>query len=183
MIKFKYIYIKLLLYLQTIIIQLMKKIEQLLNEYGESHQTKLNKMIHYFCVPAIFFSLIGLLASIPISNSIEQLLPYYLSPYLHYGTLVSIIGLIYYLRLSITLCIGMLIFSALVLLGIHQLEVLNFAPLWLIMACIFIFAWVLQFIGHNHEGKKPSFIKDLQFLMIGPAWTMSHIFEALNIKY
>ena len=43
---------------------------------------------------------------------------------------------------------------------------------------IFFLAWMGQFIGHNIEGKKPSFLKDLQFLLIGPAW----VFEKLSKK-
>lgn len=161
----------------------MRKIDSLLSEYGESHQTKFNKLVHYFCVPAIFFSLVGLLASIPTTGLIENEVPYWLVPYIHYGTPLIIFGLIYYLRLSYTLFVGMLLFSSLVLFGIHKIEILNLAPLWLIMMAIFVVSWIIQFIGHKHEGKKPSFLKDIQFLMIGPAWTMSHLFKALNIKF
>lgn len=161
----------------------MRKIDSLLLEYGESHQTKMNVAIHYICVPLIFFSLIGLLASMPMPEFITNIFPDALVPYVHLGTLVVILGLFYYLRLSIVLFTGMVLFSALVLFGIHQIAQLNFAPLWLIMLIIFVIAWIGQFIGHNHEGKKPSFLKDLQFLMIGPAWTMSHLFDALKIKF
>ena len=36
----------------------------------------------------------------------------------------------------------------------------------------FFVAWLFQFIGHRIEGKKPSFFKDLQFLLIGPIWCL-----------
>ncbi len=161
----------------------MKKIDSLLAEYGESHQTKFNKIVHYFCVPAIFFSLIGLLSLIPTGGVLDGVVPREVAPYMHFGSLVIVLGLLYYLRLSITLFIGMLLFSTLVLFGIHHLELAGFAPLWMIMVSIFVLAWIVQFIGHNHEGKKPSFLKDVQFLMIGPAWTLSHLYEVLGIKY
>ena len=48
---------------------------------------------------------------------------------------------------------------------------------------IFIVAWIGQFIGHKIEGKKPSFFQDLQFLLIGPAWLLSFIYDKLGIKY
>ncbi|WP_452232245.1 Mpo1 family 2-hydroxy fatty acid dioxygenase [Lacinutrix sp. MEBiC02595] len=161
----------------------MRKIDALLTEYAESHQKKLNIAIHYICVPLIFFSLIGLLASIPMPEALTNVLPNAIVPYAHLGTVIILFGLLYYLRLSIVLFIGMLLFSALVLLGIHQIAQANIAPLWLVMLILFVVAWIGQFIGHNHEGKKPSFLKDLQFLMIGPAWTMSHLFDALKIKF
>ncbi len=161
----------------------MRKVESLLGQYGESHQTKLNKQIHYFCVPAIFFSLIGLLSLIPVGGLLQSILPASLASFAHLGTVVILIGIIYYLRLSIPLFFGMLIFSILVLLGINQLQLIQGVPFWSIMVGIFVIAWVVQFYGHNHEGKKPEFLEDIQFLMVGPAWTISHIFDILNIKY
>jgi len=161
----------------------MRKIDALLSEYGESHQTKFNRIVHYFCVPAIFLSLIGLLAGIPLPASLVESMPDILMPYAHLGSVIIVLGLVYYLRLSLLLFFSMLIFSTLVLLAIQQIALLDIAPLWAIMLGIFVVAWIVQFIGHKHEGKKPSFLKDVQFLMIGPAWTMSHLFDALNIKF
>lgn len=51
----------------------MRRIDELLSEYGESHQNHTNKAIHWICVPLIFFSIVGLLASIP-SNTIQSFL-------------------------------------------------------------------------------------------------------------
>lgn len=48
---------------------------------------------------------------------------------------------------------------------------------------VFVGAWIGQFVGHNIEGKKPSFFKDLQFLMIGPAWLMGFILKRTGIGY
>lgn len=161
----------------------MRKIDSLISEYAESHQTSFNKTVHYFCVPAIFFSLIGLLASIPLPDFVINIFPSSLASYAHFGTLVIILGLFYYLRLSLVLFVGMLFFSLLVLFGVQQVRLIDSVPLWAVMLGIFVIAWIVQFIGHKHEGKKPSFLKDVQFLMIGPAWTMSHLFDALKIKF
>jgi len=51
-------------------------------------------------------------------------------------------------------------------------------PLFYTSIVIFVSAWIGQFYGHKLEGKKPSFFKDLQFLLIGPAW----VFKKLNEK-
>jgi len=161
----------------------MRKVDSLLSQYAESHQTKLNKQIHYFCVPAIFFSIIGLLSLIPTGGFLSSIFPESLASFAHVGTLVILIGIGYYLRLSIPLFIGMIIFCILVLLGLNLVHSISGVPFWAIMVGIFVIAWIIQFYGHNHEGKKPKFLKDLQFLMIGPAWTISHIFDALKIKY
>ena len=51
----------------------MKTQQQWFDEYAVSHQNKTNQIIHYICVPAIFFSIVGLLMSIP-SQDISNLL-------------------------------------------------------------------------------------------------------------
>ena len=103
----------------------MRKIDALLNEYGVSHQTKLNIAIHYICVPVIFLSLIGLLASIPVPEAITGMLPASLAPFEHFGTIVIILCLIYYLRLSLVLFFNMLVHSARALFAILQIHLLQ----------------------------------------------------------
>ena len=44
-------------------------------------------------------------------------------------------------------------------------------------------AWIGQFIGHKIEGKKPAFLPDLVFLLIGPAWLMSKIYAKIGQRY
>ena len=55
-------------------------------------------------------------------------------------------------------------------------------PLGQLSTIIFVLAWIGQFIGHKIEGVKPSFFKDIQFLLIGPAWLLSFIYKKVNIK-
>ena len=57
------------------------------------------------------------------------------------------------------------------------------APLWLVSLIIFVVAWIGQFYGHKVEGKKPSFLKDIQFLLIGPAWLMHFVYKKIGIPY
>lgn len=157
----------------------MRKIDQLLAEYGESHQNMTNKAIHWVCVPLIFFSVTGLLASIPagvlqkLSNG---------SPFAHWATLVLIIVLFYYASLSLPLSVGMFLFGALCLYVINIVTATGY-PLWATSISIFVAAWIGQFYGHQVEGKKPSFLKDIQFLLIGPAWLMHFIYRKLGIPY
>ncbi len=158
----------------------MRKIDALLSEYGESHQNPTNKAIHWICVPLIFLSIVGLIASIP-AGVLQNLMPG--SPYANWATVVLVLVIVYYVSLSIPLSIGMMLFSALCLFLINVIASMNFAPLWLICLIIFVLAWIGQFYGHNVEGKKPSFFKDLQFLLVGPAWLMHFIYRKLGIPY
>ena len=61
-------------------------------------------------------------------------------------------------------------------------ELVSF-PLWQSSIIVFVLAWIGQFYGHKIEGIKPSFFEDLQFLMIGPAWLMSFIYNKFGIRY
>lgn len=159
----------------------MRKIDLLLEEYGESHQNATNKAIHWICVPLIFFSVVGLIASIP-SGAVEDFLGEG-NPYANWAAVVVAIVLIYYVTLSIPLSIGMLLFAVVCLFGIRIIREADFAPLWAVSIAIFVLAWIGQFYGHKVEGKKPSFFKDLQFLLIGPAWLMHFVYRKLGIPY
>ena len=66
----------------------MRKIDQLLNEYGESHRNETNKLIHWICVPLIFMSIVGLVWSIPhgfLSGNLAQ--PWNI--WLNWATIIS----------------------------------------------------------------------------------------------
>ncbi|WP_026951342.1 Mpo1 family 2-hydroxy fatty acid dioxygenase [Algoriphagus mannitolivorans] len=159
----------------------MRKIEALLEEYGESHQNQTNKLIHWICVPSIFFSIVGLIYSIP-ADFLADALPF-LGNFANWATIVLIFVLIYYISLSVPLTLGMLFFSAVCLALANFLSISFPGKLWAISLGIFVIAWIVQFIGHNIEGKKPSFFKDVQFLMIGPAWLMHFIYKKIGIAY
>jgi uncharacterized membrane protein YGL010W len=154
----------------------MKTIEQWLIEYGESHRDETNKTIHWICVPTIFFTIVGLFYCIK--------LPVQLTPTLQLNVAMILILLVtaYYFSLSKTIWIGMLLFGLLCLGICYWIEVYTSAPLWLVCVILFALAWIGQFYGHKVEGKKPSFLKDLQFLMIGPMWLMSFIYKKMGVN-
>ena len=159
----------------------MRKIDALLAEYGESHRNATNKAIHWICVPLIFFSIVGLIASIP-SGGVQRILGEG-NPYANWAGVVLVLVMLYYISLSIPLSVGMLFFGVFCMFMVYQIQLLNIAPLWLVCVIIFVVAWIGQFYGHKVEGKKPSFLKDIQFLLIGPAWLMHFIYKRLGIPY
>jgi uncharacterized membrane protein YGL010W len=159
----------------------MKSIQTWFDEYGVSHKNPINKLIHWVCVPLIFFSIIGLLASIP-SQFLKELFPTHLKPFIHFGTILIALGLLFYMRLSVSMSVGILAFSICCLFGVVWIENSELT-LWVTSLTIFALAWIGQFIGHKIEGAKPSFLEDLQFLMIGPAWLMGFIYKKLGIPY
>jgi len=89
---------------------------------------------------------------------------------------VILVLLLFYLKLSFSTFVRMMTFSIVCLIGNYFLS--NIVPLFYTSLAFFVIAWIGQFYGHKLEGKKPSFFKDLQFLLIGPAW----VFEKLLRK-
>jgi len=160
----------------------MKTLQQWLAEYGESHQNETNKTIHWICVPAIFFSIVGLLYGIKLPWKISGFLANITGDQANVAVLLMTFVVIYYASLSKTLWIGMLLFGTFCCWLCHLVERSGFMQLWLFSLIVFAAAWVGQFYGHKVEGKKPSFLKDLQFLMIGPAWLMSFVYKSLGIR-
>lgn len=156
----------------------MAKIDLLLEKYGESHQNGINKLIHWVCVPAIMFSLFGLLYSIPFFT--ERTL------YTNWATYALLLALVYYMRLSKPMFIGFILIGGAMVYGVHAIYKFTYDDaimLAIISFVIFAVAWIFQFIGHKIEGKKPSFLEDLQFLLIGPAWLLHFIYKKAGISY
>jgi uncharacterized membrane protein YGL010W len=67
--------------------------------------------------------------------------------------------------------------------SIDQVDRWQAVPLWSICVLLFVLAWIGQFVGHAIEGKRPSFFKDLQFLMIGPLWLMADVYRRAGIRF
>ena len=152
----------------------MNNVNEWNEEYAKYHKNKTNKIIHWICIPLIMFSLLGLLSLMTLFtfNSVTISALWFF--------IIFAIG--YYVKLSKSLALGMTIIS---ICFIYFIELINENFLnqkFEIFLSIFIISWIGQFIGHKIEGKKPAFVKDLQFLLIGPLWLLSYIYEKLDIK-
>jgi uncharacterized membrane protein YGL010W len=151
-----------------------------LDEYSASHQNPTNILIHEVCVPVIAFTVLGFLWSIPVPKFIRRNVGNLFSHFIP----MLVIGpvLAFYFRLSTKMAVIMsaIVLSAFLLLAKMEQKQIRIFRLSLI---VFIIGWIGQFIGHGIEGKKPSFAEDLQFLAVGPLWTLASAFRALGIEY
>lgn len=155
-----------------------KTADQWFAEYGESHQDHTNELIHWICVPAIFFCVLGFVWSLPVPDAWQERALWF-----NWALVPVAAATGFYVRLSPRLSAGLLWFMALCYAGLAALESLAPWPVWKICGGVFVLAWIGQFIGHRIEGKKPSFFKDLVFLLIGPAWLMSLVYKKLGQRY
>jgi uncharacterized membrane protein YGL010W len=156
----------------------MRTANQWLSEYGESHHNPINEALHWICVPIILWCVLGLLWSAPFPDGVRSAIPM-----ANWATLVSLAAIIYYALLSVPLALGVLPLLLLMLWSIAALSRNSLAPLWLICAGLFVLAWIGQFVGHAIEGKRPSFFKDVQFLMIGPLWLLANAYRRLGVRF
>jgi uncharacterized membrane protein YGL010W len=155
----------------------MRTLDAWLDEYAASHQNPTNELLHWICVPAIVLAFMGLLWSAPVPGSFAAV-----SPWLNWATAVAAATIVYYLLLSPRLAIGITLVFAGLLLVVHTLAQLPW-PLWQTSLIIFVVAWIGQFIGHLVEGRRPSFFKDVQFLLIGPLWLLAALYRRCDLPY
>ncbi|RZK50439.1 MAG: DUF962 domain-containing protein [Pedobacter sp.] len=160
-----------------------KPVDVLFDKYAESHQNSTNKFIHWVCVPLIVFSLLGMVWSIPFP---ELSFLGKGQTYFNWASFLIAFSLYYYYTLSPVLSFMMIwvvgIFSYFIV-QIEYWEMAGGPAMWVVFLIIFVLAWIGQFIGHKIEGKKPSFLDDVKFLLIGPIWLLHFICKKLNIPY
>ena len=141
----------------------MRKVDELFARYGESHRHPVNEAIHWICVPLITWSVLAALwAASPVAA------------YIAIGLAVA-----FYAWLSVQIAVGMLALFALML---YPLLLLGSNAL-IVAVGVFVLAWIGQFVGHAIEGRKPSFLDDVKFLLVGPAWLLGFAYRRLGIAY
>lgn len=148
----------------------MKSLESYINEYSESHQHPTNRWIHKICVPAILFSILGIVKAFPVPASWPL--------WLDWSTFIILLALLYYAAFKNIRVIGAVLVLIVPMMIILELLRPRF---FILSVVIFIVAWIGQFIGHRIEGKKPSFFNDLFFLLIGPIWTMNTFADQMGL--
>ncbi|MBS0580165.1 MAG: DUF962 domain-containing protein [Proteobacteria bacterium] len=155
----------------------MRTVEDWLGEYALSHQHPANKLLHWICVPAIVLAVMGFFWAVPVPASVAAV-----SPWLNWATGVAGLTILYYLALSPRLAVGIALAFAGLLLIVHGLAGLPW-PLWKTSLTVFVLAWIGQFVGHLLEGRRPSFFKDVQFLLIGPLWLLAAFYRRIDLRY
>lgn len=157
----------------------MRKVDLLFAEYSKSHRNAANKFIHWICVPLIFWTILGLTSLIPS--------PHFCASYFGCVSIISFFVIVlitlFYIRLSLLIAIVMIVVMLIMEHFIYLTNIGVGKQSWMVYLSVFIITWIFQLIGHKIEGQKPSFLKDLQFLLIGPIWLLGFILKKIGIKY
>ena len=153
-----------------------RPIDRWFDSYSGDHRNATNQLIHIVCVPAILWSVIALLWCIPAPAPLFR-------PGIWAGV-AKVATALFYLRQSRRLGIGMAIaFFVLALITRLLYDALGPRDLAVLALAVFVVAWIGQFVGHKIEGRKPSFLTDLTYLLIGPAWVLAKLYRRVGVAY
>jgi uncharacterized membrane protein YGL010W len=154
----------------------MRTAEAWFSSYSQDHQNPTNVSIHWVCVPAILWAVIAALWTIPAPGGLGM-------PGV-WSWLAMAFALVFYFRMSRAIGLVMLaLFALLAVLTSAIYASLGPVHLLALAVGVFIVAWLGQFIGHVYEGRRPSFLTDLSYLMVGPAWLMSKLMRRAGLAY
>lgn len=149
----------------------MKTLSEQLTKYALYHRDPRNIATHFFGIPMIVFAVAVLLSRPALLIS-----GYELSP----ATVVVILSCLYYLKLDLMLGVLMSALFGAALYGAQGIAALSTSE-WLSWGIgLFVVGWVLQFLGHFYEGKKPAFVDDISGLIIGPLFVVCELLFILG---
>ncbi len=148
----------------------MATLDTWFERYGESHRHPVNRALHTVCVPLIALSLVYLVGAAPPLPGL---------PTFSWSEAVVGAALIWYALLSFRHAVGIAIVALFIQRVLAGHPALTSMP---VMASVFAIAWVGQFIGHQIEGRRPSFIDDLRFLLVGPLWVLDGFYRRIGVS-
>jgi len=149
----------------------MKTLLDQLSNYADYHRSARNIATHLVGIPLIVMALFVLLSR-PVWSINEWLV----SPAL----IVAVVSVLYYLRLSLGMGLIMgVLYSLGLALGAAVAELDT--SIWLMVGGGgFLLGWVIQFVGHYFEGRKPAFFDDVMGLAIGPLFLVAEVLFKLG---
>lgn len=144
----------------------MKSLTDHLAQYAAYHRDSRNIVTHMIGIPMIVVA-----AAILLSRPSFILFEWWLSP----AVLVAAAGAIFYLRLDLRFGAVMTVLLALSVLAGHALAAQSTAT-WLGAGLgLFVAGWIIQFVGHYYEGRKPAFVDDMIGLAVGPLFIVAEL--------
>jgi uncharacterized membrane protein YGL010W len=152
----------------------MRTLVDHLSNYADYHRERRNIATHFIGIPAIVVAVATLLSR----PAFDVGLPIALSP------AIFVVGafIAFYFRLDVRF--GLLMTALLVpTLFVGAAFAAQSTGVWLGAGIgLFVGGWIVQFIGHFFEGRKPAFVDDLVGLVIGPLFVAAEVVFALGLR-
>ena len=150
----------------------MKSLVDHLSQYAAYHRDPRNIASHFIGIPMIVVAVAVLL-----SRPEWQVAGLWLSP----AVLLALFSAGFYLRLELALGVLMSVLMGLSVWAGHVLAAQS-TLVWLSSGIgLFVVGWVIQFVGHYYEGRKPAFVDDVMGLAIGPLFVVVELLFALGL--
>lgn len=137
----------------------MKTLTDQLSQYASYHRDRRNIITHFIGIPMIVAAMCILLSRPALSTNWLWLTP---------GAVISALVTAYYLRLDVRYGVVLGAYLWACLAFAHSLASLTTGAWLAVGGGMFFVGWVIQFIGHYFEGRKPAFVDDIIGLLIGP---------------
>ena len=151
----------------------MKTLTDQLTQYAYYHQDARNVNTHFFGVPMIVMAVVVLMSRPMIAVGDLSI---------SLAMIAAVLTVIFYLRLDLRFGVVLGMVLALMLSAGQWLAAQSTAP-WLAAGVgLFVVGWVLQFVGHYYEGKKPAFVNDLVGLLVGPLFVTAELAFLLQMR-
>ena len=144
-----------------------------LSQYADYPRDSRNIHTHFVGVPMIMFAVVILLSrptwmvgAVPVSPAL----------------LAALAASVFYCRLDMRFGLAMAALLAAMLVGGQWVAAQTLA-VWLATGIgLFAVGWVIQFVGHYYEGRKPAFVDDLVGLIVGPLFVVAEWAFALGLR-
>ncbi|EWC43160.1 DUF962 domain-containing protein [Pseudomonas stutzeri] len=151
----------------------MKTLTDHLAQYAAYHRDPRNLLTHFVGIPLIVMAVAVLLSRPGLSWA-----GLWISP----AAMLSFAAAVFYLRLDLRY--GLLMSTVLLLcLWLGAGLAAAATALWLGVGLgLFVLGWIIQFVGHYFEGRKPAFVDDLSGLIIGPLFVAAEIGFMLGLR-
>ena len=151
----------------------MKSLVDHLSQYAAYHRDPRNIASHFVGIPLIVIA-VAVLLSRP-TWAIGSL---WISPAL----IVALLSAWFYLRLELALGVLMSALMGLSVWAGHTLAT-HSTLVWLSSGVgLFVVRWVIQFVGHYYEGRKPAFVDDVSGLIVGPLFVVAELAFLLGLR-
>lgn len=151
----------------------MRNATELMVQYAGYHRDRRNIATHFVGIPLIVFAL-GVLLSRPTLLELGGLS---ITP----AWLVWALSALWYLsRGNLVLGLATALVNGILIALAHTVPAAS-TTAWLAWGIgSFVLGWVIQFVGHYYEGRKPAFVDDLIGLLVGPMFVVGEVLFAIG---
>jgi uncharacterized membrane protein YGL010W len=145
-------------------------------QYAHYHRDRRNIATHLLGIPLIFLS-IGVLLLGPAWSVAGQTLTLAWAMW-------ALTSLWYLSRGDLLLGLATSVVNGALIAAAHEVPPLAQAlglAVWQAGLGLFLVGWVLQFIGHYFEGRKPAFVDDVVGLLVGPMFVVGEVLMSAGL--